>query len=221
MSMTLGEQGLQTGVEVELVVERPSDCPIASVSADCQTHVNSVCRSPAADGNCTVAEFTVNDDVAPELADATPVFSSGSTTRYRNHCSKGNDCVCSLVESFDCPVSNVHATNGNLHVLFYAPEIEHVRDIVSTARESFETVYISHISHSGDLSTGALVIFDTGQLTDRQQEVLETAYEQGYFDRPKGANASEVAAMLDISPSTFAEHLAAGQQKLLSALMED
>jgi len=62
---------------------------------------------------------------------------------------------------------------------------------------------------------------DLEKLTDRQREVLETAYEMGYYQYPRGANASEVADALDICPSTLAEHLAAAQTKLLDDVLAD
>jgi predicted DNA binding protein len=65
-----------------------------------------------------------------------------------------------------------------------------------------------------------LVFVDRSVLTERQREVLETAHEMGYFEHPKGANAGEVADELDISTSTFSEHLAASQRKLMDALLE-
>jgi predicted DNA binding protein len=37
----------------------------------------------------------------------------------------------------------------------------------------------------------------------------------GYFERPECANATEVAAELDINRATFAEHLSAAHRKLL------
>jgi len=44
----------------------------------------------------------------------------------------------------------------------------------------------------------------------------------GYFERPRDANAGAVAEALDIAPSTFAEHLAAAQRKLLDeALVQE
>lgn len=43
-------------------------------------------------------------------------------------------------------------------------------------------------------------------LTDRQREVAETATEMGYFESG-GASAAEVAAQLDITPSTLSTHL--------------
>jgi predicted DNA binding protein len=121
----------------------------------------------------------------------------------------------SRVESYDCPVSDAHAVDGTLYLVFYAPGPDRVRDVVAAARERFDDVAVRNLSQSGELVGNDFVSVDTGQLTDRQREVLATAYEMGYFDYPKGANAEEVAAALDISPSTLAEHLAAAQQKIL------
>jgi len=59
------------------------------------------------------------------------------------------------------------------------------------------------------------------ELTDRQLEVLVTAYRAGYFERPRETTGTEVAAALDISPSTFSQHLRAAQRKLLGALFEE
>jgi predicted DNA binding protein len=70
-------------------------------------------------------------------------------------------------------------------------------------------------------SADASVSVDRGKLTDRQLEVLETAHGMGYYQYPRGANASEVAEALDICPSTLAEHLAAAQTKLLDDVLAD
>lgn len=59
------------------------------------------------------------------------------------------------------------------------------------------------------------------ELTDRQQEVLLTAYQTGYFERPRETTGAEVADHLDISASTFSQHLRAAQRKLLTALFEE
>ena len=57
-------------------------------------------------------------------------------------------------------------------------------------------------------------------LTDRQQQVLELAFQIGYFERPRGKNAEEIATMLDISRSTFTQHLRAAQRKILEGTDE-
>lgn len=56
-------------------------------------------------------------------------------------------------------------------------------------------------------------------LTDRQQEVLAVAYEEGYFDVPRGATTEDVAAELDLDSSTVSEHLTRAQHNLLSGML--
>ena len=59
---------------------------------------------------------------------------------------------------------------------------------------------------------------DVNAFTDRQLEVLRTAYEMGYFDRPRGTNKTAVAGALDVATSTVSDHLAAAEHKLLEAI---
>jgi predicted DNA binding protein len=59
------------------------------------------------------------------------------------------------------------------------------------------------------------------KLTNRQRDVLETAFVSGYFDWPRGSTAEEVAESLGISAPTFHEHLRAGEQKLMATFFEE
>lgn len=56
-------------------------------------------------------------------------------------------------------------------------------------------------------------------LTDRQHEVLAVAYELGYYDVPRGASTSEIAAELGVDDSTVTEHLQRAEHNLLGALL--
>lgn len=58
------------------------------------------------------------------------------------------------------------------------------------------------------------------ELTDRQREALATAHEGGFFERPKAANSDELAATLDITRSTFLQHLRAAERKVFDALLK-
>ncbi len=53
-------------------------------------------------------------------------------------------------------------------------------------------------------------------LTDRQREVVETAYEKGYYEVPRQASTDDVAKQLGVDPSTVAEHLQRAERNLLS-----
>jgi len=57
-------------------------------------------------------------------------------------------------------------------------------------------------------------------LTDRQREVVEAAFEAGYYDWPREATGGEVAAELGISSATFSEHVHAAERKLLTVVFE-
>jgi PAS domain S-box-containing protein len=59
------------------------------------------------------------------------------------------------------------------------------------------------------------------QLTDRQFEVLQTAYYSGFFESPRESTGEEIAATLGISPTAFYEHARTVQRTLFSTIFDD
>lgn len=57
-------------------------------------------------------------------------------------------------------------------------------------------------------------------LTDRQLEVVQTAYYGGYFEWPRETTGESIAASLDISPPAFHNHVRTAERKLFEALFE-
>ncbi len=53
-------------------------------------------------------------------------------------------------------------------------------------------------------------------LTQRQEEVLQFAYSNGYYEYPRRIQLRELASIFDISPSTMSEILRAGQRRIFS-----
>ncbi|MFB6268870.1 MAG: helix-turn-helix domain-containing protein [Halobacterium sp.] len=58
-------------------------------------------------------------------------------------------------------------------------------------------------------------------LTDRQREVLTTAFDAGYYEVPREASTSDVAAELGVDDSTVAEHLQRAERNLLAHHLAD
>ncbi|SEV88580.1 PAS domain S-box protein [Natrinema salifodinae] len=56
--------------------------------------------------------------------------------------------------------------------------------------------------------------------TDRQREVVQTAYHGGFFEWPRAATGEEIADSLDISSPAFHKHVRAVERKLFAALFE-
>jgi len=56
--------------------------------------------------------------------------------------------------------------------------------------------------------------------TDRQREVVQTAYHGGFFEWPRHANGEEIADSLEISSPAFHKHVRAVERKLFAVLFE-
>ena len=56
-------------------------------------------------------------------------------------------------------------------------------------------------------------------LTDRQQEILLTAAELGYYDVPRDATYEDIAAELDLAPVTVGEHLRKIESRVLTEIL--
>lgn len=54
-------------------------------------------------------------------------------------------------------------------------------------------------------------------LTDRQREVLETAYDLGFYEIPREASTEDLAGELGIDPATASEHLQRAERNLLTS----
>lgn len=207
-----------TGVRVELVVEDVSECPVAATTSQTDAAAQDIAWS-SADG-AVREQFTAaaDPDAVPETFDSVFAYDDQQVYEFTNE--GFDDCPCGWIESRGQPIANVRAVDGQLVLTMHLGDTDELSGLLNGFRDRFGPISIRSITHSGTADTsGEFVSVDRGKLTDRQQEVLETAHEMGYFQYPRQANASEVAAELGICPSTFAEHLAAAQSKLLGDLL--
>jgi predicted DNA binding protein len=211
---------MSDATQVELVVDAESVCPVAAASTE-RSVAESVTWSDRG-GDAVVEEFAVDGQLDSGVDGAEAVFETGTRTRYRfERDADPETCPCEAVESLGVPVSDVRGRDGSLHVTFYVHDVSRVRDLIDTLRERFGRVQLARLCRPGQSGGEDPVRVDRGRLTDRQYEVLQTAYEMGYFERPKGANASEIAAALDISVATLVEHLSRAQTKVLDSLLTE
>jgi PAS domain S-box-containing protein len=101
------------------------------------------------------------------------------------------------------------------------PESIDVRHITDLVRESFDDVRLQS-KQTFDRSTDRDLysrVFD--RLTDRQLEVVQTAYYSGFFDTPRESTGEDVAATLGISSTAFYNHIRAVQRTLFESLFDD
>jgi len=201
-------------------------CPLGALSGRATATLSSVAvaeRRADADSpsRVRVVEFSTRTapeafvDAAPDAA-LRPIFEHGETIRYRFDVDADVDCPRTRLCELGCPVVHHEVRAGVPKLTFYAEDYDRLRDVVADLRERFPSMDIERFVRSpAEGTSGDDVFVDASRLTDRQLEVLETAHEMGYFERPRRANATEVAAALGIGPTTFSEHLATAQSKIL------
>jgi predicted DNA binding protein len=218
----LASDGVEAGgIRAKIRLSDLESCPIAQVSQEGVECFNVSKRVDPESGRVT-EEFATDTEVTSEGRDFEPVFSYGQQSVYRFQRSFGHDCACEMVEEYDCPIVETQAIDGDLSIVFHAPTMNELRGAVTALRDNYDTVDVQRLVSSRDEEGSEdLVFVDRGELTERQREVLETAHSMGYFEHPKGANAGEVAKTLGITTSTFTEHLAAAQSKLLDSILEE
>ncbi|WP_122090878.1 bacterio-opsin activator domain-containing protein [Halalkalicoccus subterraneus] len=101
------------------------------------------------------------------------------------------------------------------------PDSIDVRTITQLVRETFAGVElrtkqtldqsIEHNLYSKFLET----------VTERQLEVIQTAYYSGFFESPRESTGEDVAETLGISPAAFYQHARTVQRKLFATLFEE
>lgn len=101
------------------------------------------------------------------------------------------------------------------------PENIDSEKIVQLLRETFSTVTLRRKQTLETPAEQDLYSRVLAELTERQLEVLQTAYYGGYFESPRENTGEAIAETLDISPPAFYQHVRTVQRKLFTALFEE
>jgi DNA-binding CsgD family transcriptional regulator len=210
---------MRSGIRATVEFQGKDACPVVERSATEEAVLRRRASSVSAEGGRpSVSEFASDSKIGGDPFD--PVFDANGESWYRLRHDGPPTCPCERLGRFDCPIASYVAEDGVLRLVFHARDYDELRTVVADLREEFPSLDVKRFVRSPpDGDSADTVLVDRGKLTDRQLEVLETARERGYFDRPRGANATDIATTLGISPSTFAEHLAAAQRKLLDDVL--
>jgi len=118
---------------------------------------------------------------------------------------------------------SIRATPAGIEAVVDVPTATDVRAFVEMLAETHPSVELTSrrsVDRTPE-SEGGLAASLFESLTDRQLEVLRTAYFAGFFEWPRTSTGEEVAEMLGVSQPTVNRHLRLGQSTLLRQLFEE
>lgn len=120
-------------------------------------------------------------------------------------------------------VLQLTATPSGTRLRVEVAKSTNVRGFVESLQEEYaDAELVGRRSRDRDLESRRPTMTRlTEQLTDRQLEVLKTAYLNGYFEWPRERTGEEVASQLGITQPTFNNHLRVAERKLFSTLFGD
>ncbi|WP_101298379.1 bacterio-opsin activator domain-containing protein [Halegenticoccus soli] len=101
------------------------------------------------------------------------------------------------------------------------PDSIDIRMITRLVRETFSTVELRAKQTLDQSMEHDLYSKFLEKLTERQLEVVQTAYYSGFFESPRESTGEDVAETLEISPPAFYKHARTVQRKLFATLFEE
>lgn len=221
------EHGSRSVTEVEFVVDGTGYLAVrASETTDCVLELVEVV--PRADGR--YAEFFSAVGADPErVLDLAAADEAAEAERLREYDDGG---LLEIIVAGHCPAvslaqlgalpRDVTSEDGTCHIVAEIPPRYDASAVIETfvertsEAELFSKREKSRFTPLSSDSAFREVLYT--HLTDRQREMLEAAFEAGYYECPRDCTGAEVADRLGIPSATFSEHIHAAERKLLSVL---
>lgn len=224
-----------TVIEVELAIRDPSRF-LLSLSADLDCHLALEGLVPQADGS--LVEFVtirgasptaIAERVAAANVEATLVSggedgdAEDAAESVFRFVAPGHDAsISAALADHGGVVTEATAENGKARIVAEFPADTDVRAVVDALEAKYpDTELLARRERERTDASGArLRSAFADALTDRQHEVLRTAYLGGYFEWPRDTTGEDLATSLGIAKPTFHEHLRAAERKLLTTFFD-
>ena len=223
-------QGLLAGqvTELELAVPDPETFlnAVAAVAGEAVTYRE---ITPQPDGSAQVL-FSLTDAPVEEILALEEEFVSvrslraverGDEVLFRAALS-GQTVAATLLDCGGIPSEVIATPTETTAVVRLSQEID-VRVFIDRVTQQFPGTELRSRRSVEDTvqSTSELRAIIDEKLTDRQREVLFTAYESGFFESPRDTTGEQLASLLDLSQPTVTHHLREAQRRLYEALFDD
>ncbi|WP_435348520.1 bacterio-opsin activator domain-containing protein [Haloarchaeobius sp. HRN-SO-5] len=220
----------ESPVDVEFRV-RDRDCFFVEASDAVERRVSLEHFVNRSDGQ--LMEYCTVEDAAPDrvrsmAADADTVADARLVSRGVDgvlfEFEVSGPCVTTTLADAGAIVQSVTAADGVGRVVASVPPHVEVRQVVETFRRRHPHTDLVARHDSGgtfpvQTEQGVQVAL-LDRLTEKQAEVLRTAYRAGYFSWPRTCTATDCADALGIAQPTFSQHVRVAQEKVFGGLFD-
>ncbi|WP_324663392.1 bacterio-opsin activator domain-containing protein [Haloarcula sediminis] len=130
--------------------------------------------------------------------------------------------VVSLLADRGAETRDIEVTPEHARLTVMLPSTTETRSIVEQVRDHYPGTDLLSVRERDEppVSRQAFLGDLEERLTNRQLTALRKGYLGGFFDWPRDVSGEELADSMGICPSTFHQHLRAGERKLLEAIFE-
>ncbi|MBX0322152.1 helix-turn-helix domain-containing protein [Halomicroarcula sp. F13] len=156
----------------------------------------------------------------PQVTAATHVSTSESASLFEF--SVEDPPVVSLLADRGAETRDITVTPDHAVFSVTLPATTETRSVVEHVRDSYPGTDLVSVRERDEppVSRQAFLATLEDRLTNRQLTALRKGYLGGFFDWPRDVSGEELADSMDICPSTFHQHLRAGERKLLEEVFE-
>jgi hypothetical protein len=124
--------------------------------------------------------------------------------------------------SAQIPLQSLEVADGNANFVATIPPNHDPEEIVSLVKQRHPAITLVRKHRTGIaapfITRAGFQTLLNERLTDRQWTALYLAFKKGYFERPRRATQQDLSETMDISPSTFGQHLHTALRKLLATV---
>jgi len=219
---------LTTDQVTELQIDiRDRTFPLSQIANTLGTPVERVGTTRASDGRCEwylAAEScsvpTAEVDSLSFVSDARTV--SATDTERTVAVTVETTAPGELLADHGAVITGITATADGAVLTVESPPERDVRSLLEVLADAYDGVDLRARTQRDrrDRRLNEFTAEIDERLTDRQQEALEAAALNGYFEWPRPVDGTEIADTMDITRQTFHQHLRAAQRKLVSAYVD-
>lgn len=130
------------------------------------------------------------------------------------------ECIVTKVATLGVHIQLVTVGKDGCELHVSIPQNQDIQTFTRYITDQYSDITLTSQQDGKSDSRNAWIRVLRDNLTERQQDILVTAYYNGYFDRTRTRTGSEIAESFGISQPAFSKQLRVAQYKLLTAILE-